>query len=133
MTTTIAITGTSGYVGSALLEAPRRNPELIARASYRRLPDHPSVGVQSFAVGNLEDGPDLSSALSGVDVLIHAAARAHIVVEEASDPADAYHQVNVVGTQKLLDAAIAAKVKRFVFLSSVAVHGESTDERKPYT
>jgi len=133
VTTTIAITGASGFVGSALVDATRQDPQWACRAIYRRLPSVPLAGVQCFAVGDIEEGPDLSSALSGVDVVVHTAARAHRVVEDTSDPAEAYRRANVVATRVLLEAAIQARVRRFVFLSSVTVHGESTPPDKPFT
>ncbi|PTB84134.1 UDP-glucose 4-epimerase, partial [Pseudidiomarina aestuarii] len=76
--------------------------------------------------------PDLSDSLSDVNCVIHCAARAH-VMNEVPDAIDKYREVNVTGTLHLARAAAEAGVRRFVYLSSVKVHGESTTNRKPFS
>jgi UDP-glucose 4-epimerase len=78
--------------------------------------------------------PDLAAdadwrpLLAGVDVVVHLAARVHVMPSAsvpAGSTADEYRRVNVLGTRRLAEQAVAAGVKRFVFLSSVKVHGET--------
>jgi nucleoside-diphosphate-sugar epimerase len=83
-------------------------------------------------VGDLADTPDLGPALDGVDVVLHLAGRAHIMRELAADPERAFWRANVEATRHLAALAVAAGVRRFVFLSSVKVSGEQTGG-EPFT
>jgi UDP-glucose 4-epimerase len=65
------------------------------------------------------------SGLAGVDVIVHLAARVHVMREVAANPLEEFRRVNVAGTLNLARQAAAGGVKRFVYLSSVKVHGES--------
>ena len=78
------------------------------------------------------DFEQLISVMKGVDVVIHTAARAHVMKEDHADPAAIYHLMNVTLTEQLVQAAAEAGVKRFVFISSIKVNGEATYE-KPFT
>ena len=72
-------------------------------------------------------GPDTdwTAALTGVSVVIHLAARVHVIGESAASPLDAFRTVNVAGTERLLAQALTSGVRRVVYLSSVKVNGES--------
>jgi len=61
--------------------------------------------------------------LSGVDVLIHAAARAHVVNDLEANPLVQYRRVNLEGTLNVARQAAAAGVRRFIFISSIGVNG----------
>jgi nucleoside-diphosphate-sugar epimerase len=76
---------------------------------------------------------DWSNALSGVEVIIHTAARAHIMQEVVLDPLAAYRRINVEGTINLARQAAEAGVRRFVFISSIKVNGEATTPGHPFT
>lgn len=67
-------------------------------------------------------------ALRGIDVVVHLAARVHVMKDAVHDPLVAFRQVNVTGTVALARAAAGRGVKRFVFLSSIKVNGEQTTE-----
>lgn len=67
------------------------------------------------------------SALQCVDVVVHAAARVHVMSDDATDPLAEFHKINVEGTMCLARQAVAAGVKRFIFVSSIKVNGEGTD------
>jgi len=73
------------------------------------------------------------AALAGVRVVVHLAARVHIMDESVKDPLSEFRRVNVDGTLNLARQAAAAGVKRFVFLSSVKVNGEATQPGYPFT
>jgi UDP-glucose 4-epimerase len=66
----------------------------------------------------------MSSTLAGMDVVVHCAARVHVMRETSADPLIAFRAANVAGTKQLARQAAAAGVRRFVFLSSVKVNGE---------
>lgn len=82
--------------------------------------------VRVVPVGDLGRQTDWSAALSGVDTVIHCAARVHVMHDGAADPLTLYRQVNLEGTLALARQAVAAGVKRFVFVSSIKVNGEAT-------
>lgn len=75
---------------------------------------------------------DWFDALTGTQAILHLAARAHILHDEAADPLAAYRAVNTAGTLRLAEQAAAAGVRRFVFVSTVKVHGESSPPGRPF-
>lgn len=84
------------------------------------------------AVGDIDGLTNWSSYLDGVDAVVHLANRAHVMNEQVSDPLSLYRAINTVGTLQLARQAVAAGVKRFIFISSVKVNGESTLPGKPF-
>ena len=117
----IILTGASGFVGSRLLSELKQDSSFQVEGLCRRLPQgRNDSGLH--AVGDLQQA-DLSAVLAGVDVFIHAAARAHIMQDEVADPLAEYRRVNVEGTLSLARQAAATGVKRFVFISSIGVNG----------
>lgn len=90
-----------------------------------------SQGVKSVKIGNIDAETNWSSALQGIDAVVHLAARVHVMKDSSNDPHKAYRTVNVLGTENLALQAADAGVKRFIFLSSVKVNGE--ESRKVYT
>ncbi len=83
--------------------------------------------------GSLSSETDWTSALRNVDQVVHLAARVHVMNDKSSDPLAEFRRVNVEGTANLARQAAVAGVKRFVFLSSVKVNGESTEQGQPFT
>jgi len=96
-----------------------------------RRPDHPDVppGAYCHVVHDIGPETDWSQVLSDVDVVVHLAARVHVMKEQAADPSAEYYRVNADGTACLAKAAAAAGVRRFVFVSTVKVMGERTAAR----
>jgi nucleoside-diphosphate-sugar epimerase len=88
-------------------------------------------GCTVFEIGEIGPDTDWRTALSGVDVVAHLAARVHVMHEGSADPLAAFRRVNVEGTVQLARCAAAAGVRRLVFLSSVKVNGESS--ARPFT
>ncbi len=128
--TKIFLTGANGFVGSRLFSQLQHVPTFQVAGLCRRL-SHGGEGSGLHAVGDLQQS-DLTVLLSGADVLIHAAARAHIMKDEIADPLAEYRRVNVDGTLSLARQAVAAGVKRFVFISSIKVNGETTAKEKAF-
>lgn len=128
----ILVTGASGFISGALVRCLVGDGRAV-RAAFRREAANSPVGVQVVTVGNLDPGQDWCAALQGVDVIVHTAARVHVMSDMAADPLAEFRRVNVAGTLNLARQAAAAGVRRFVFLSSVKVHGEATSQGHPFT
>ena len=126
MNSVVAVTGASGFVGAALCgELHARG--FAVRGTVRSLHSSFSAsGVEPVEVANLDAATDWSSALVGVDCVIHCAARAHVMHETEADALAAYRSVNVDGSRRLAEQAAATGVRRLVYLSSIKVNGEQT-------
>lgn len=118
----ILITGATGYIGYKLaMEAARRNYTvhiLVRDLQSPLLPVHPNI--RPFK-GDITDKASVISAINGCDKVMHAAAIAKLSAKDNS----IFYSVNVEGTRNILDASLAAGVKKFVFTSSGAVIGPS--------
>jgi nucleoside-diphosphate-sugar epimerase len=128
----IAVSGASGFVGSALVGELAGSANHVCRALFRLQPASISPLVDARVVGDLAVATDLKEALQGVDVLVHAAARAHVLNDAETNPLEAYRHINVAGTERIARAAIAAGVRRLVYISSIGVNGKRNFER-PFT
>jgi nucleoside-diphosphate-sugar epimerase len=125
------ITGVNGFVGLSLCtELMRRG--LQVRGATRSRCELPS-GVEATIVGAINDETIWADALHDVDVVIHLAARVHVMSDESSDPLAEFRKVNVAGTEHLARAAAANGVRRFVYVSSIKVNGEVTSERGKFS
>jgi len=81
-------------------------------------------GARWLTVDDLSDRFNIRGALYGMHTVIHLAGRAHVIRDRVGDGLSAYRQVNVEGTKVLLEEAVAAGVRDFVFVSSVKAMGE---------
>jgi nucleoside-diphosphate-sugar epimerase len=127
----ILLTGASGFVGKGVLKTAQQR-SLKIRPVFRSM-DVAKGHHEAVLVSGLDGSADWSQALKGIDVVIHAAARAHIMREEALDPLAEYRRVNVEGTLNLAYQAAAAGVRRFIFISSIKVNGEASAQGRPFT
>jgi UDP-glucose 4-epimerase len=89
-------------------------------------------GDRDIHTARLSPDQDWSSIVSEVSVIVHCAARVHIMSDTANDPLTAFRSVNVVGTLNLARQAAFAGVKRFIFISSIKVNGENTKLGYPF-
>lgn len=131
MASRILISGASGFVGQALCTEAARRGLLFGVAS--RATGCLSGGVATVAVGEVDAKTDWSGALREVDVVIHLAARVHVMNDTSADPVTEFRKVNVQGTENLARQAARAGVKRLVYVSSIKVNGEETAGRQSYT
>ncbi len=128
---TTLVTGANGFVGSALCARLLRDGAAL-RGAVRSLSSQPD-GVEVIAVGELSSETDWTVALRSVGQVVHLAARVHIMNDKSSDPLAEFRRVNVEGTANLARQAAAAGVRRFVYLSSIKVNGEFTQEGRPFS
>jgi len=131
----VLVTGADGFVGRALVQRLAAQQACSPVAAVRRCPssETDSIGialitgaVDCVEIGNLAEAEFDPALFEGLDAVVHCAARVHVMDERGTDPLAAFRAVNVTGTLSLARAAARAGVRRFVFLSSVKVHGEST-------
>ena len=119
------VTGAGGFVGKSLGAALTMRGSTV-RAAQRSINNHTDE-FESVAVGPIDPETDWSEALQGVAVLVHLAARVHVMKDVSEDPLTEFRRINVDSTLNLARQAAAAGVKRFMFISSVKVNGESTE------
>lgn len=125
--TRILLTGANGFVGCQLLEKLDQNEVVIVGRTP--IQQH----NQSFFQIELNGNSNYKSALDKINVVIHCAARVHIMSDSSSDPLCEFRTVNTDGTLNLARQAAEAGVKRFIFLSSIKVNGETTSNSVPFT
>lgn len=127
----VLITGANGFVGQSLCAQMRQHGWYV-KAAVRlscRLP----AGVDMVSVGAIYGDMDWTEALYGVDAVVHLAARVHVMQDEAAGPLAEFRSVNVEGTLNLAHQAAATGVRRFIFISSIKVNGESTTLGEAFT
>lgn len=120
------VTGGSGFLGQALLHRLLVTGPRPLIASVRRREINFPVDVRVEFVGELSSSTDWAACLHEVGVVIHCAARAHVMKDDTANPLAEYHRVNVQGTLALGRQAAHAGVRRFVYISSIKVNGECT-------
>ena len=121
----IFVTGATGFVGRSLVSelfSKGYQIKVLVRQITNDFPD----GIEQIE-GTLLDLKNLSNSLAGVSVVIHCAARAHIMNDSIADPLAEFRQVNTAATLNLARQAVEAGVRRFVFISSIKVNGELTE------
>lgn len=124
----ILVTGSTGFVGSALLSGLQEANRFDVVAQYRNQPGSGSPLKGGVEVASIDGETDWTAALEGVDVVVHCAARVHVMTETTVDPLAAFRRVNVEGTLALARQAANAGARRFIYLSSIKVNGEKTDQ-----
>jgi len=123
----IFITGSNGFLGRQLTNRLNgRKLSLLTRGAPKISSGH------RFLQSEIDSLSDFTSGLKDCDTVIHCAARVHIMGKESSESLNAYREVNTVGTLNLAKQSVEAGVKRFIFISSIKVNGETTEPNKPF-
>ncbi|QID17003.1 SDR family oxidoreductase [Nitrogeniibacter mangrovi] len=124
------VTGASGFVGSALCRKLRAEGVSV-RGAVRQ--SATLLGLDTVDVGNMSGETDWAEALENVSQVVHLAARVHVMNDDSADPLAEFRRVNVEGTRRLAEQAVALGVRRFVYVSSIKVNGEATEPGCPFT
>ncbi len=117
----ILVTGANGFIGKGLVNLLKDSGYDVVSAVR-----HPTNIAGERLVGEIDSTTDWRAALEGVDVVVHLAARVHVMKEEPETTQAEFYRVNTEGTLKLAKQAAQAGVKRLIFLSTIKVNGEST-------
>jgi nucleoside-diphosphate-sugar epimerase len=119
----VLITGATGFVGKEMRHQLRiQGIPCVEAVRYKINPDQ-------FEMGNLNEKTNWTTALSGCDVVVHLAARVHMMQDKVGDPLGAYREVNVDATMALAEQSASLGIRRFIFVSSVKVNGEATTDK----
>lgn len=128
----ILLTGATGFVGRALTQQlleQNFHVTVLVRQYNASLPQL----ITQIEIGDLSTLPDNLPQLQAIDVVIHVAARAHIMHEMENNPLSLFRKINTAPTLKLAIEAKKWGVKRFIFISSIKVNGESSPLNSPFT
>ena len=126
----ILVTGAGGFVGISLCDRFAQMGISVRAVMRKGFFSHRCW--DRVIVEDINGFTDWHSALTDIDTVVHCAARVHVMHDTASDPLSAFRSVNVQGSLNLARQAAVAGVKRFVFISSVKVNGESTAPGAPF-
>ena len=120
----ILVTGANGFVGSHLCEMLAQQGHQVVRAVRSR---QSGDGDDVVETGEISSTTDWRAALEGVEVVVHSAARVHVLNESINEPMSEFREINVHGTVRLAEQAAAAGVKRLVFISTIGVLGNYSE------
>lgn len=128
----ILVTGGQGLIGGSFTARASAQGWKVRISTRRKFiaTDYP---LEYFQTTDLGPETDWAAPLQGIDTVVHCAARVHIMRETQVEPLAAFRAANVQGTLNLAQQAAAAKVRRFVFMSSVKVNGERTQDGQTFT
>lgn len=124
----VLVTGATGFIGRHVIDALLRRSTKVRIVSRQGTQD-------KFSVDNVEvvhlpglgtTSSEWADAVANCGAVIHLAALAHIPLEKGNDPVQAFQMANVDFARACAEAAVGAGVKRFIFMSSVGVHGAAS-------
>jgi nucleoside-diphosphate-sugar epimerase len=121
----LLVTGASGFIGNKLCQALLARGDTVVAVARGQVKVNNSVTIVNKV---LTKNTDWKDSLKDVDVVIHLAGRAHVMKDAADNPYQAYADINIHATKHLAEQAALSGVKRFIYLSSVKVNGERTNE-----
>lgn len=127
----VLITGATGFVGRGVV-AHALDQQILVRAVSRQQLASSDARLEYQQIGDLSAGTDWSDAVREIDVVVHCAARVHVMKDRSEHPLADFRAANLEATVSLARQAVAAGVRRLVFISSIGVNGAQTFQR-PFT
>lgn len=127
----VLITGASGFVGRSMSRAFLAAGWNVTGSTRSEQDLEP--GVHRIIVGDLGASTEWREALEGVDTVVHLAARVHVMSDDEQTADAEGSRVNFHGTMRLAEASSLAEVRRFIFMSTVKVNGDSSRPGHPLT
>lgn len=129
----ILITGATGFIGRSLVNAIHKIPGWNIIAVVRKVDSDFPDNIRQFEIKDIYLQKDWSDVLKNTDVIIHTAARVHIMSDSSVNPAQEFSNINKSATLKLARQAADNRVKRFIYISTIKVNGEMTCVGSPFT
>ncbi|MDE1309888.1 SDR family oxidoreductase [Vibrio aestuarianus subsp. cardii] len=126
----VAVTGATGFLGKALVESLKKKSVQVIQIGRGK--NH-KVNGEHIYIKTIDSSSQYNLSVNKPDVIVHCAARVHVMNDAVSNPLEEYREVNTRGTINLARQAASAGVKRFVFVSSIKVNGEGTSQCKLFT
>ena len=115
----ILVTGGTGFIGSHLLPILSKQNLQVTLAVRNNSSNELNIPYKIVKVSEIDENTDWTKALKEVATVIHLAARAHQLNDQAINPEAEFLRTNCEGTKTLVKAAIASGVKHFIFISSI--------------
>ncbi len=125
---TVLVTGATGFIGRSLVQRLLERRCRVHAYSRQRPDSGPDEGDCLAFQGDIRDAAGLTQACVGVDTVFHLAAYAHVNQHDEA----LMRATNVEGTRCVLEAAIAAGVRRIVFFSSALADASRAEPLTPY-
>ncbi|MDG1687452.1 MAG: SDR family oxidoreductase [Gammaproteobacteria bacterium] len=129
----ILVTGATGFVGQNLVGSllmKNKPVRACVRSRYNKYIESPLLEL--FIVKDLEQIASWEKSLQDIEVVIHTAARVHIMEDKEANPLAEFRKVNTEGTLNLARQAAEHGIRRFIFISSIKVNGEMTTIGEPF-
>ncbi|NKC17463.1 NAD-dependent epimerase/dehydratase family protein [Pseudoalteromonas sp. S4498] len=122
----VLITGATGFIGKNLTK--------IINDSYSlKLLSRSGIQGENHYNADIAEDTDYLNLLNNVEVVVHCAARVHIMDDLVKEPLSEFRAVNTAGTLNLAKQSAQVGVKRFIFVSTIKVNGESTTGKSAFT
>lgn len=126
----VFLTGGTGFIGGRLAQRFRDSGSVTTVAVRKA---SASLSPPFFEFDGLTADQSWENGVTGHEVVIHSAARVHVMNDQSADPLVEFRKINVAGTLNLARQSAASGIKRFIFISSIKVNGEGTVLGRPYT
>ena len=125
----VLITGANGFIGRAVCQYLRSSGYTLSGTTRDANKKRGPANIPLYNIPQLGIDTDWLPSVSGAEAIVHLAARVHVMRDFLSDPLVEFRRVNRDETIKLAEAAVSASVKRLIFVSTVKVNGEVTENR----
>jgi nucleoside-diphosphate-sugar epimerase len=130
----VLLTGATGFIGGQLVKQLMQDTEVSLRLALRTAGEQfRDRRMTVYSPIDLSINADWSLMLQGCDVVIHTAARAHVMKETVKDPLSEFRKINTEATLNLAGQAAQQGVRRFIFISSIGVNGNRTARSQPFS